>query len=97
PSYTNGTWSKQESHVYYGGAIEAGKAPAESVACDIPPFSRKLSLPTEAAHRAAVADLNQDGYPDIIFAQSAGFWEYRGGSALASPSRIFWGGEGGFS
>src|SRR6185295_19713414 len=89
PNYTNGTWSSMPSSVYYqaGGA---GKP------WDNPPFKRKVSLPTQAAQGAAVADLNRDGYPDIVFALSAGFWEYRGSSALASPSRIYWGSRDGY-
>ena len=60
------------------------------------PFWKKVSLPTEASQQAAVGDLNKDGFPDIVFALSSGFWEYRGGNALALPSRIFWGSKEGF-
>ena len=97
PSSTNGTWSKQDSRIYYNGPQQQGDSSDPSTAFHVPPFNRKTLLPTEAAQRAAVADLNKDGYPDIIFAQSAGYWEYRGGTALASPSRIFWGGKNGFA
>jgi hypothetical protein len=93
PSYTNGTWSRMDSCVYYGAA-EPAPGPSSRQ-----PFGRKVALPTIAAQKAAVGDLNRDGWPDIAFAQSAGFWEYRGGSgagALASPSRIFWGSPAGF-
>lgn len=96
PNYTNGTWSKMDSYVYYGGINELKNRPASSKEWGAFPFARKISLPTVAAQRAAVADLNRDGYPDIIFALSAGFWEYRGGAALASPSRIFWGAKNGY-
>ena len=61
---------------------------------------RTVRLPTRAAQAAAVADLNRDGHPDIVFAFSAGFWEYRAGGASGasyrSPSRIYWGAAGGF-
>jgi hypothetical protein len=91
PNYTNGTWTNMDSSVYYQAAAPAGKS------WENPPFRRKVSLPTQAAQGAAVADLNRDGHPDIVFALSAGFWEYRGGAALASPSRIFWGAGDGFT
>jgi hypothetical protein len=94
PNYANGTWTKMPSAVYYG-AGGANTGPGE--AWNITPFARKISLPTDAAQGAAVADLNRDGFPDIIYAQSAGFWEYRGGNALASPSRIYWGSKSGYS
>ena len=90
PNYANGTWSNMDSCVYYQAA-GAGRT------WDNPPFRRKVGLPTQAAQNAAVADLNRDDYPDLVFALSAGFWEYRGGSALASPSRIFWGSKEGFA
>jgi hypothetical protein len=99
PSYANGTWSKMESSVYYGDPQEAKRRiehGADSKQWTNYPFVKKVSLPTEAAQQAAVADLNRDGYPDIVFALSAGFWDYRGGNALASPSRIFWNSKDGF-
>lgn len=95
PSYNNGTWSKMPSAVYYGGGARASGGDAK--AWDVPPFGSKLELPTEAAQSAAVSDLNRDGHLDIVFAQSAGFWEYRGSAtALQSPSRIYWGSPEGF-
>ena len=101
-SYANGTWSKMDSSVYLGDPAEAKRCIAEAKGGDTKewtnyPFVKKIALPTEAAQQAAVADLNKDGWPDIVFALSAGFWEYRGGNALASPSRIFWGSKDGFS
>src|SRR5437763_2702390 len=97
PDYTNGTWSKIDSCIYYGGLKDVRTPEPGSGAWGFAPFARKVSLPTEAAQRAAVADLNGDGYPDVVFALSAGHWEYRGGKALASPSRIFWGSKDGFA
>src|SRR5262245_14423641 len=96
PSYANGTWSKMPSAVYYGGPQEVKQRDPGSKEWSNYPFARKVTLPTEAAQQAAVGDLNRDGYPDLVFALSAGFWEYRGGSALASPSRIFWGSRDGY-
>jgi hypothetical protein len=61
------------------------------------PFALKTILPTDAAQAAAIGDLNRDGFPDLVFAQSAGFWEYRGGNALASPIRIYWGAKAGYT
>ena len=85
PSYANGTWSKMESSVYYGDPRVAKRVEEEGAAkspWNNYPFWKKVALPTEAAQQAAVGDLNKDGFPDIVFALSAGFWEYRGGNAV---------------
>ena len=50
-------------------------------------FNRQ-ELPTRGASQAAVADLNRDGYNDLVFAS---------GSMMASGSDIYWGSEAGFS
>ena len=94
-NYTNGTWDGMDSFIYYNG--EADAVP-HTVPWRFPPFGRKGTLPTRAAQHSAVADLNQDGFPDIVFALSAGFWEYRasGPQGYASPCRIFWGSAEGF-
>lgn len=97
PNYANGTWSKMDSFVYYGDPEAAKNRDPNSDVWTNYPFSSKQTLPTEAAQKAAVGDLDNDGYPDIVFALSAGFWEYRGGSTLESPSRIFWGGDDGYA
>jgi len=97
PSYANGTWSKMPSAVYYGDPREVEQRDPSSTQWGNYPFAMKVSLPTEAAQQAVAGDLNKDGQPDIVFALSAGFWEYRGGTALASPSRIFWGSKNGYS
>ncbi|MGH9159812.1 MAG: FG-GAP repeat domain-containing protein [Vicinamibacteraceae bacterium] len=97
PNYANGTWSSMDSFVYFSDPDEAKERGADSKQWTNYPFAEKQTLPTEAAQSAAVGDLDEDGHPDILFALSAGFWEYRGGSALASPSRIFWGGPDGYA
>ena len=98
PNYTNGTWDGMDSYVYYGG-IDELKAKKNDSEWGFYPFSRKLTLPTRAAQMSAVADLNKDGYADIVFALSAGFWEYRvagGDGGYESPSRIYWGSKQGY-
>ena len=93
-NYTNGTWDGMDSFVYFGGDAGAQASPRWR----FPPFGSKVTLPTRAAQHCAVADLNKDGYPDIVFALSAGFWEYRatGPQGYESPSRIYWGSAQGF-
>ena len=95
-NYTNGTWDGMDSYVYYGGTDEVQRR--EPGKWGFPPFSRKTTLTTRAAQHCALADLNRDGYPDIVFALSAGFWEYRasGPQGYESPSRIYWGSAQGF-
>ncbi len=95
PNYTNGTWDGMDSFIYFGGKAETNQNPP---LWQFPPFVSKATLPTRAAQHSAVADLNKDGYPDIVFALSAGFWEYRasGQQGYDSPSRIFWGSAQGF-
>lgn len=94
-NYTNGTWDGMDSYVYFAGTAGASQ---DSGQWRFPPFERKATLPTRAAQHSAVADLNKDGYPDIVFALSAGFWEYRatGPAGYESPSRIYWGSAQGF-
>lgn len=96
PNYTNGTWSRMDSFVYYGGPTGARARDPRAVGWGFPPFVRKVTLPTQAAQSAAVGDINRDGFPDIVFALSAGFWEYRVGVAARPPSRIYWGAKDGF-
>ena len=96
PNYTNGTWDGMDSFVYYGG-IEDLNQRKDSSKWGFYPFSQKITLPSRAAQHAASADLNKDGYKDIVFAFSAGFWEYRAASGgYQSPSRIYWGSKEGF-
>jgi hypothetical protein len=53
--------------------------------------SRRSSLPTRAGHGCAVADLNADGYLDIVFAN---ILSPAGGYAV--DSYVYWGSAGGF-
>ena len=99
-NYTNGTWDGMDSYVYFGGIEELEKRNEDSSDWGFYPFSRKITLPTRAAQGSAIGDLNQDGYPDIVFALSAGFWEYRvgfRGGGYESPCPIYWGSKDGFN
>lgn len=49
------------------------------------------SLPTFAATGTAAADLNKDGYPDVVFADLGDY------NFPFPPSLIYWGGSDGFS
>ena len=51
---------------------------------------RRLLLPTLSPRAVAAADLNGDGYPEIIFANE------HDGQTHDVPSYIYWGGAGGF-
>lgn len=99
PNYSNGTWDGMDSYVYFGEWAELRRLDPKP-GTDVSHLLQKASLPTRAAQAAAVGDLNRDGHPDIVFAMSAGFWEYRAGGArgdaYASPSRIYWGSAQGF-
>ena len=96
-NYTNGTWDGMDSFLYYGG-IQELQARKDASQWGFHPFARKVTLPSRAAQHAAVEDLNKDGFPDIVFAFSAGFWEYRAASGgYESPSRIYWGSANGYS
>ncbi len=52
----------------------------------------KTLLPTLGCHGATVADLNKDGYIDIVFANTYASWGYD-----SVDSYIYWGGPGGYS
>jgi len=97
-NYSNGTWTEMDSFVYFGtGAksVDQGRAFARGVY----PLSQRVALPTTSAQGVATADLNRDGFADVVFAQSAGHWEYRRdrNQEYLSPSRIYWGSASGFS
>ena len=97
-NYTNGTWDGMDSFVYFGGIKELEER-KDASQWGFHPFSRKVTLPTRAAQGSAIGDLNRDGHLDIVFALSAGFWEYRvgfRGGGYESPCPIYWGSEEGF-
>ena len=96
PNYSNGTWTNMDSFIYYGGLSKNyKKKPGEWA---FYPFKKRVSLKSSAAQNAAVADLNKDGYKDIIFAFSSGYWEYRNKNSKGSSySRIYWGSKNGYS
>ena len=78
----NGIKSNLNSFIYWGGA--QGFA-----------VERRAELPTLGGRAAAIGDLNRDGYPEIVFANSAG----AGGrpSGPENPSFVYWGSPDGFS
>ena len=94
-NYSNGTWTDMESFVYYGGLGKNEAVPENT--WGFFPFKKRIKLPGSNAQKPAVADLNRDGYKDIVFAFSGGFWEYRSGDRGLSASRIYWGGEDDFN
>ncbi len=76
--YRNGTDYTINSYVYWGS--ESGYSNAD-----------RTGLPTEGGEMACVADYDQDGYFDILFAN------YYDGSSYTIESFIYWGGPFGFS
>ena len=60
--------------------------------------SRRTELPTLFAHGLDVADLDADGYLDLVFANRGDYeWEPRFGPRDNTESYIYWGGAEGFS
>lgn len=51
---------------------------------------RRTELPTMLAHDASIADINGDGYLDIVFSN------YRSRQSRMAPAFIYWGGSNGF-
>jgi len=99
-NYSNGTYTGMPSAVYWGGL----KDPSDegiSGAWAAYPFKGKTLLPAQNTQGVAVADLNNDRFPDIVFAFGEGFWEYRPkdkDKLLGPPySRIFWSQGGAFA
>lgn len=95
-NYSNGTWTGMDSFIYYGGLDKDAKKNDEEWSCY--PFKKRVSLKSSNAQKAIVGDFNKDGYKDIVFAFSSGFWEYRDKSKKGtSPSRIYWGSKEGYN
>ena len=95
-NYSNGTWTNMDSYVYYGGLKDRNHK-------NIPgkwafyPFKSRVALPGSNAQKPAIGDFNKDGYKDIVFAFSCGYWEYRAKGKKECPqSRIYWGSKNGF-
>jgi hypothetical protein len=96
-NYSNGTWTEMESFIYYNGVEKTDKGNTKDD-WNFYPFNERILLPSSNAQKAAIADLNRDGYQDIVFAFSGGFWEYRDKSKEGfSPSRIYWNSQNGFN
>jgi hypothetical protein len=93
-NYSNGTWTSMDSYVYYGG-LKDKNYQAQKEEWAFYPFKERISLPSSNAQKAAIGDFNKDGYKDIVFAFSGGFWEYRSEEGY-SPSRIYWNSQEGF-
>ena len=94
-NYSNGTWTNMDSYVYYGGLEKNHQAAAGEWA--FYPFKSRVALPGSNAQKSVIGDFNKDGYKDIVFAFSGGYWEYRSKDKKGSlPSRIYWGARNGF-
>jgi hypothetical protein len=95
-NYSNGTWTEMDSYIYYGGLKDNHKKSRPNEFAFYP-FKERVALPGSNAQKSAIGDFNKDGYKDIVFAFSGGFWEYRNlDKEGSSPSRIYWGGRNGF-
>ena len=77
-NYYDGKNYNINSYVYWGSSTGFSTA-------------RRASLPTIGAASAALADLNGDGYRDILFANRYD------GTSYQQQSYIYWGAKGGFS
>jgi len=72
-NYYNGTSYNINSYVYWGAETN--------------PYTTKTDLATSGAENCAIADLNRDGYNDIVFAN------YYNGTTRLINSYIYWGAE----
>lgn len=77
-NYYDGSNFQVSSYIYWGSA--------EGYHAD-----SRLELPTEGAHGNSIADLNVDGYLDIVFSNSLS------GTSSDIDSWLYWGGPDGFS
>jgi hypothetical protein len=75
-----GPIGKLNAYVYLGNA-QGSYSPA-----------RRLELPTIGGYESCVADLDDDGHPDIVLLGS-----HEGDPEGPAPSTIYWGGSEGFS
>jgi hypothetical protein len=80
-NYYNGSTYNIDSYIYWG---QAGGPYGVSYSA-----SARTDLPTSAAQGVAVADLNGDGRPEVIFSN------YYNGSTYNINSYIYWGQAGG--
>ena len=83
----NGTKTNLNSYIYWGGAKGFN-------------VDRRMELPTLQATGAAVEDLNHDGYPDLVFANSGNVVVERkekGVNISKNKSYLYWGSKDGFS
>lgn len=94
-NYSNGTWTSMDSAIYWGGNQPRGPGPEGQWHAF--PFFGKTMLPSENAQGVTIADLNRDGFPEVIFAFSSGFWEYNKGATAQLRSRIYWNRAGVFA
>ena len=92
-NYSNGTWTSMDSAIYWAEETDQSHTGNQS---DVR-YRKRTYLPSQNCQKAAIADFNRDGLPDIVFAFSGGFWEYRGKDADGAPSRIYWNHPDGFS
>ena len=77
----NGTRTDLDSYIYWGGAQGFDT-------------SRRNGLPTLGARAVAVDDLNRDGYPDLVFANSG--LGYHVTVDRANRSYVYWGSAEGY-
>ncbi|MHC4572650.1 MAG: FG-GAP repeat domain-containing protein [Planctomycetota bacterium] len=80
-NWDNGTTHDMDSFVYYGGLKDPHYKPAPGEWA-LYPFKKRVILPMDGSHKAAIGDLNRDGNPDIVYARK-------------DKARIFWGQTGG--
>lgn len=76
----NGVKTNLNSYIYWGTSAGFN-------------LQRRTELPTFGALAAASADLNSDGHPDLVFANSGKVYEGSG----EHHSYVYWGSAGGFS
>ncbi|PYV18251.1 MAG: hypothetical protein DMG07_04255 [Acidobacteria bacterium] len=83
----NGTKTELHSFIYWGGRDGLSR-------------TRRSELPTVAATAVAVADLDGDGYPELVFASSGRSYQFskEGGDFqfLRPVSDIYWGAAAGY-